>query len=64
MAGTCDVEPVEDYEIGDGRTVACHLYEDGMDFETAAAIASDEATYHDDGDDDTVPAEAGPGGTQ
>ncbi|WP_232700509.1 ABC transporter ATP-binding protein [Halobacterium wangiae] len=65
MAGTCDVEPVEDYEIGDGRTVACHLYEDGMDFETAAAIASDEATYHDDGgDDDTVPAEAGPGGNQ
>jgi len=62
--GPVTSNPSRDYEIGDGRTVACHLYEDGMDFETAAAIASDEATYHDDGDDDTVPAEAGPGGTQ
>jgi len=63
MEGTCDVEPVEDYQIGDDRTVACHLYEDGMEFEDAAAIAADEATYSDD-EEDTVPAEAGTGGNQ
>ncbi|MFB6183838.1 MAG: ABC transporter ATP-binding protein [Haloarculaceae archaeon] len=59
MEGTCDVEPLEDYEVGDDRTVACHLYEDSMAFDEAAAIATDEATYR---DDERQPAEAGPGG--
>jgi oligopeptide transport system ATP-binding protein len=59
IEGTCDVEPVEEYAVGDDRTVACHLYEDGMDFDDAAAIAADEATYH---DEDVQATEAGVGG--
>jgi oligopeptide/dipeptide ABC transporter ATP-binding protein len=62
MDGTCDVDPVEDYDIGGDRTVACHLYEDGMPFEDAAEVAADEATYSDD--DERQPAEAGTGGDQ
>ncbi|MCD2204568.1 ABC transporter ATP-binding protein [Halobacterium sp. KA-6] len=61
MEGTCDVEPVEDYAVGEDRTVACHLYEDGMEFDEAAAIAADEATYS---NEEPQPAEAGVRGEQ
>jgi len=60
MEGTCDVDPVDEYQVGGNRAVACHLYDDGMGFDEAEAIASDEANYQDD--DEQRPAEVGAGG--
>ena len=60
IEGTCDAGSVEDYRVGGDRTVACHLYEDGMSLDEATAIASDEATYRDD--DNQQPAEVEAGG--
>ncbi len=48
MEGTCDVEQVPAFELGDGRYVACYLYEEGMDVETAASIADTEVEYEDE----------------
>ncbi|WP_247730749.1 ABC transporter ATP-binding protein [Halovivax limisalsi] len=44
MEGTCDVEVPPEVDV-DGHEVYCHLYEQGMDRETARTVASEEIDY-------------------
>lgn len=42
LSGTCDTGDLSAREIGDNRTVACHLYDDGMAVEEAVAVTASE----------------------
>lgn len=57
IEGTCDVQSVENHDIASNRTVACHLYEDGMSLNEAATVVGDEPT--DRNEESPQAAEAG-----